>query len=294
MSWQVAVILTGVISALAQMVGKRQVSKMGAFQGGVIRDGTTLLLVIVILLFNGGIPWGLPWQAIVIFGVGLMESVSMALYFAAQRTEMAATAVFSYPFSQLLIILLSGFAFGEWKYFDVQTMQGAVNLVALALTLTLMIVYQGGKGRLKSRIRWSNALVLSAIIVAISNLQSKWAVSTLHYAPAQAMIYEYAGLLTGGLLYVKMRKQTLKVGWENAGWGVVQGFLYGVSAFWYIALLTDHPLGISSVMRRVTIVLMTVAAGLWGWGEHQRLTWRQLLALLMGLVVFGLVMTVNQ
>jgi uncharacterized membrane protein len=293
MSWQVAVIFTGVISALAQIVGKRQVSKMGAFQGGVIRDASTLLLVSIILLFHGGIPSGLPWQALVIFGVGLAESVSMALYFAAQRTEMAATAVFSYPASQLLIILLSGIAFGEGKYFDVRTLVGLANTIALILTMALTIIYQA-KGKVGGRLRWSNALVVSAIIVAISNLESKWAVSTLHYTPAQAMIYEYAGLLSGGLMYVKLRKQTLRVGWANLGWGVAQGLLYGVSAFWYIALLTDHPLGISSVMRRVTIVLMTVVAGLWGWGERRRLTWRQGLALALGIVVFGLVMGVNR
>ena len=294
MSWQASVIATGVISALAQIVGKRQVSKMGSFQSGVIRDGATLILVMVILLFKGGIPTGLPWQAWVIFGVGLLESVSMALYFAAQRSEMAATAVFSYPLSQLLIILLSGVAFGEWKYFNVQTTQGIINLVALALSLALMIVYQGGKSQIKGKIRWSNALAISAVIVALSNIESKWAMAQLHYSPAHAMIYEYAGLLVGGLVYVKMRKQTLRIGWENVGWGTLQGLLYGISALWYMALLTNYPLGISSVMRRVTIVLMTVTAGLWGWGEQRRLTWRQGLALSMGLIVFGLVMAVNR
>lgn len=294
MNWQVAVILTGVLSGLAQMVGKRQVSRMGAFQSGVLRDSATFIMVIIVLLWQGGIPLVMPWQVWVIFGVGVMESVSIAAYFAAQRSEMAATAVFSYPFSQLLIILMSGFAFAEWKYFDISTFQGIVNSVALLLTFTLMIVYHGGKDKIKGRLRWSNALVLSAIVVAISNLQSKWAVSQLGYSPAQAMLYEYAGLLLGGIVYVGVRKQGISVGWKSVGYGLIQGLLFGISAMWYISLLTDHPLGISSVMRRVTIVLMTVAAGLWGWGEHKRLVSRQIATLILGILVFGLVMAVNR
>ncbi len=294
MSWQIAVIFTGVISALAQIVGKRQVSQMGAFQSGVIRDIASLVFVLVVLSFTTGIPELFTWQAVAIFIFGILESVSLAAYFAAQRQEMAATAVFSYPFSQLLIILMSGFAFAEWRYFDVHTVQGIVNSVALILTFGLMIVYQGGKEEIKGKIRWSTALVLSAVIISVSNIESKWAMSVLHYTPAQAMLYEYAGLILGGSVYMILKKQSMQTSKINILWGLLQGTLYAVSTYWYIGLLTDHPLGISSVMRRVTIVLMTVVAGLWGWGENKRLTWRQIVTLILGLLVFVLVMAVNR
>lgn len=294
MNWQIAVILTGFLSGLSQIVGKRQVGNMGAFQSGILRDSATFALVLGILIWQKGLPNQIPWQAWAIFGVGILESVSMAAYFSAQRAEMAATAVFSYPFSQLLIILMSGFAFSEWKYFDVTTTLGVVNILALILTFALMIIYQGGKEKITGRIRWSNVLVLSAIVVAISNIESKWAVSQLHFSPALSMIYEYLGLLVGGIVYVVVKKQGMRVGWRSVGWGMIQGLLFGVSALWYVAILADHPLGISSMMRRVTIVLMTVVVGLWGWGEHKRLTWRQLLTLALGIIVFGLVMAVNR
>lgn len=291
--WQIAVIATGVLSGLAQIVGKRQVSEMGAFQGGVIRDVASLIFVLVLLIFTTGIPDLFTWQAAAIFVFGIVESVSLAAYFAAQRQEMAATAVFSYPFSQLLIILMSGAFFAEWKYFDVQTTQGLVNSVALVLTFGLMIVYQGGKEKIKGKIRWSTALVLSAVIVSLSNIESKWAMSVLRYTPAQAMLYEYAGLILGGTMYMALKKQSMQTSTINILWGLLQGTLYAVSTYWYIGLLTDHPLGIASVMRRVTIVLMTVVAGLWGWGERKRLTWRQMATLILGIIIFGLVMAVN-
>lgn len=294
MNWQFAVILTGVLSGIAQIVGKRQVSQMSAFQSGVLRDSATLIMVFVILVWQRAIPTSMPWQVWVIFFVGVLESVSIAAYFAAQRTEMAATAVFSYPFSQLLIVLGSGFAFSEWKYFSLSTLQGIVNILALILTFALMVVYQGGTAKLKGRWKWSNVLVVSAVVVAISNLQSKWAVSQLGYSPAQAMVYEYMGLLLGGVVYVGVRRQGIKVGFKNVAWGIIQGLLFGISALWYIKILSDHPLGISSMLRRVTIVLMTVSAGLWGWGERKRLSKTQIITLILGLLVFGLVMSVNR
>lgn len=292
--WQIGVIATGLLSGLAQIVGKRQVSQMGAFQGGVIRDIASLLFVLIVLTFTTGLPNLFTWQAGIIFVMGVVESVSLAAYFAAQREEMAATAVFSYPFSQLLIILMSGVFFAEWKYFDFHTTQGILNLSALLLTFGLMIVYQGGKEKIKGKVRWSTALVLSAVIVAVSNIESKWAMSVLHYTPAQAMLYEYAGLIAGGVIYLIWKRQSLRTNKINILWGFLQGLLYAISTYWYIDLLTDHPLGIASLMRRVTIVLLTVVAGLWGWGEHKRLSWRQMATLGLGIIIFAIVMAVNR
>lgn len=294
MNWQIAVIVTGVLSGLAQVVGKKMVMQMGAFQGGVIRDATILVMVVGVLMFGGGIPLSWSWPVVAIFGFGILESVSLALYFSAIRTQMAATTVFSYPFSQLLIILFSGIFFAEWQYFDVSNIRGLVNVIALILTLALMMLYQGNGVKIKGRIRWSNALIFSAVIVALTNIESKWAVSTLGYSPAQAMLYEYLGLLAGGLGYVYLNKQTLKVGWSNLGWGMVQGVLFGLSSLWYVALLKDNPVGISSLLRRVTIVLISLMAAFWGYREGRKLTTRQIVCLGIGILIFGLVMTVNR
>ncbi len=294
MNWQVAVILTGVLSGLAQVAGKKLVMNLGAFQGGVIRDVTTLIFVIGVLMISGGVPTVFDWRVVAIFTFGLLESVSLALYFSAIRTQMAATAVFSYPMSQLLIILFSGIFFAEWRYFDFRHLQGAVNVIALGLTIVLMILYQGKGTQIKGRIKWSNALAFSAIIVALTNIESKWAVTTLAYSPAQAMLYEYLGMLAGGLAYVAYQGQTLRVGWRNVGWGALQGILFGVSSLWYVGLLRDNPIGISSLLRRVTIVLISLTVAFWGYREGKKMKREQVVSLVLGLLIFGLVMWVNR
>lgn len=294
MNWQIAVIATGILSGLAQVTGKKLVMNLGAFQGGVIRDVTTLIFVMVVLIITGGIPTVFDWRVIAIFGFGIIESVSLALYFSAIRTQMAATAVFSYPLSQLLIILFAGLFFSEWRYFDIRHLQGLVNAIALVLTMVLMVLYQGKGEQIKGRFKWSNALAFSAIIVAFTNIESKWAVTTLAYSPAQAMLYEYLGMLTGGLVYVAYQGQTLRVGWRNAGWGALQGLLFGVSSLWYVGLLRESPIGISSLLRRVTIVLISLTVALWGYREGKKMQREQVISLALGLFIFGLVMWVNR
>lgn len=291
MSWQIAVILTGILAALSQVVGKRQVGRMSAFQSGVIRDVTVLGMVGVMCLWQGGVR--LEWQGIVILVMGVLESVAIAAYFAAQRSHMAATAVFSYPFSQLLIVLLAGIFFAEWKYFDIRHTQGIFNVLALIVTMILMVFYQSGDKRVKGKLKWSWLLTFSALIVAVSNIESKWAMTTLQYSPAAAMLYEFVGIVSGGLIYVYGKRQGMRVGWINLLWGIVQGLLFGVATIWYMGLLKTSPLTLASLIRRVTIVLLTASAGLWGYGEGKAMGVRQWVAIGMGLIVFGLVMGVN-
>ncbi len=294
MNWQIAVIATGVISGLAQVIGKRMVMNLGAFQGGVIRDVTTLGLVLGVLLFQGGIPSNFDWPVLAIFAFGLLESVSLALYFSAIRTQMAATTVFAYPLSQLLIILFSGIFFAEWRYYDISTFQGILNIVALGLTLFLMLNFQGDIGKIKGKVKWSNALIFSAVIVAFTNIESKWAVAILGYSPAQAMLYEYLGMIMGGLIYVSVKGQTLKVGWKNLGWGIAQGLLFGVSSLWYTGILRESPIEISSLLRRVTIVIISLIASLWGYQEIKKMNRSQIINLGLGIVVFAIVMLANR
>lgn len=286
-----AVIATGMLSGLSQIVGKRQVDRMGSFQAGVLRDVTVLLIVSVMCIQAGGVK--LEWAAGAIFALGVMESVSIAAYFAAQREHMSATAVFGYPFSQLLIVLFAGIFFQEWKYFDVRHIQGIFNVVALLATMGLMFIYQDGTTAIKGKFLWNKMLMFSAIVVAISNIESKWAVTSLGYTPATAMLYEFCGIVMGGIGYVTLRKQGMKIGAQNVLWGVLQRALLAASALWYMQLLMTSPLTISSLVRRVAIVLSVVAAGMFGYGERKTMSRRQIWVMGLGLVIFALVMGVN-
>ena len=140
----------------------------------------------------------------------------------------------------------------------------------------------------------SNALIFSAVIVAFTNIESKWAVAILGYSPAQAMLYEYLGMITGGLIYVSVKGQTLKVGWKNLGWGIAQGLLFGVSSLWYTGILRESPIGISSLLRRVTIVIISLIASLWGYQEIKKMNRSQIINLGLGIVVFAIVMLANR
>jgi uncharacterized membrane protein len=290
MIWQVAVIATGFISGLAQVVGKKQVGSMSAFQSGLIRDLVTFVIVLAIYLHEAN--FFIAWESVVIIAIGVLESISIAIYFSAMRSGMAATAIFSYPLSQLLIVLAAAILFGEWTYFDITTSRGVVNILALVLTAILMTVYGGGAK--VSKYRWSTALFVSVVITMLGNIQSKWAVSTLGYSAATSMFFEYVGILLGGFIFVYGRGQNLHLGLKAWGWGALQGILFGISALWYVDLLTTSPLGISSLMRRVTIVLVTVLFALLGYREGKNMSRRQILALAMGIIVFAMVMSVNR
>lgn len=156
--WQIQVVITGIISALAQGIGKRQVARMSAFQSGLIRDMATWGMVWGFYLVQGDVR--LEWPSVVFVALGVAESVAMAAYYSAQREQMAATAVFSYPFSQLLIILLAGIFFREWQYFDLRTGLGLINTVAVVGLVGLMGIFQPGDKRATKKSIWSIKLIL--------------------------------------------------------------------------------------------------------------------------------------
>jgi len=290
MNWQVAVILTGIISAVAQGIGKRQVARMSAFQSGLIRDGATWGLVIGLYLIQGEVQLG--WPSLVFVILGLFESVAMAAYYSAQREQMAATAVFSYPFSQLLIILCSSVMFAEWQYFNLLTTRGIINTLSVVGLVVLMSLFQK-KDKLKGS-GWSMKLMLSSLVIVGSNLLAKWGVGTMGYSPTEYMFFEYFGIVLGGIVFVYGRGLSLRLEKLDWIWGTVQGLLFGVGALWYIGIIAQHPLSVASVIRRVVVVIGTVILGLWGYGERQSLSRRQKWLLVAGVVLFGLVMAVNR
>jgi len=288
--WQVAVIVTGLISAVAQAIGKRQVARMSAFQSGLVRDLSTWGLVVALYLFQGEVKLG--WASLVFVILGLLESVAMAAYYSAQRQQMAATAVFAYPFSQLLIILASGIWFSEWQYFDVTTARGAINSVGVVGLVVLMTQFQrNGKVKLGS---WSTKLILSSLIIVASNVIAKWGVGSQDYSPVEYMFFEYLGVVLGGIIFVYGRGLSLRLTKSDWWWGIIQGLLFGVGALWYVSIIAEHPLSVASVIRRVVIVLMTVVLGLWGFGERQSLSSRQKWIMALGLLLFGAVILVNR
>lgn len=290
MIWQVVVIATGIISAVAQAIGKRQVSRMSAFQSGLVRDVATWGLVIVLYLLDGEIKIG--WASLIFIVLGIFESVAMAAYYSAQREQMAATAVFSYPFSQLLIILSSSIFFGEWQYFNIMTTQGIINALAVIGLVILMSKFQITK---KVKINgWSAKLMLSSLIIVGSNILAKWGVGTIGYSPTEYMFFEYLGIVIGGIVFVYGRGLSLKMEKSDWAWGIVQGLLFGVGALWYVGIIAEYPLSLASVIRRSVIVLMTVVLGVWGFGESQTLTRRQKWMMGLGVVLFGSVVLVNR
>jgi hypothetical protein len=48
------------------------------------------------------------------------------------------------------------------------------------------------------------------------------------------------------------------------------------------------------VIKRVTVIIVMVASGLWGFGESRRLTTRQKWMLLLAALVFALIVGVNR
>ncbi len=287
--WEIAVFVAGILSGVAQSIGKRQVERMSSFQSGILRDGTILLVMVVLVLMFGGGEWN-SYSWVWIF-MGLLESVMMAAYYSASRTELASTVIFSYPLSSLLIVLFSGIMFGEWQYFDFRTIEGIFNIVSLFLIIWLMLTYQG---RRLQKTRWSTKIFLSSLMVVVSNLMAKWAVSTLGLMPAGYMVYEYLGLVVGGLVYVLLRRQGVVVGVINTLWGVVQGLLFSLSILIFAEVLKIYPLSLASLVRRVTIVLVAVAVSMLWYKEGKGMKRGQWLRLLGAMFVLLVMMWVNR
>lgn len=287
--WEIAVVVAGILSGVAQSIGKRQVERMSSFQSGIIRDGTILFVMVVLVLMFGGGEWNsYSWVWIL---MGLLESVMMAAYYSASRTELASTVIFSYPLSSVLIVLFSGIMFGEWQYFDFRTIEGIFNIVSLFLIIWLMLTYQGSR---LQKTRWSTKIFLSSLMVVVSNLMAKWAVSTLGLMPAGYMVYEYLGLVVGGLAYVLLRRQGVMVGVINTLWGVVQGLLFSLSILIFAEVLKIYPLSLASLVRRVTIVLVTVAVSMLWYKEGKGMKRGQWLRLLGAMFVLLVMMWVNR
>lgn len=126
-----------------------------------------------------------------------------------------------------------------------------------------------------------------------SNLLAKWAVGEAGYSPVEYMIWEYGGIVLGGVGFVYGRHLNLRVGKVCWFWGIIQGLLFGWGALWYVGILVEHPLSLASIIRRVAIVICMVVLGLWGFGERRTLSTRQKWLLFGGMGLFGVVVAAN-
>ena len=254
MSWQLWVLLSGVLTGLGQMVGKSQIHKISALQLGVLRDLTGLCVA-------GGV-WvyfGMPlegWN--MLYGVmnGALLAVGIALYFMAVRASFSGTSVFGYLISQVLIVIAAAFIFGEWIYFDLSTWRGVGNSVVLILTVVSMLLYVKSLGSTK---KWMGLILLSATINVIGNLVAK------HFVAGQMNIWSYfvseqVGLVVGGMVLLKIRSQDLKVGIKEIIVSVVQGLIAILGPIIYLNILSSEPLSLASFVRRISAIIVTSAS----------------------------------
>ena len=287
MSWQIWVLLSGVITGLAQSVGKNQIHKISALQMGVLRDVTGFGIAILVWLALGTGFDG--WMSLAAMANGAMVAVGVALYFIATRANFSGTAVFGYLLSQVMIVGSSAVLFSEWVYFDPSTTLGMGNLMALLLTLVAMSVYVKS---LKLGGKWIKLLILSAMINVVGNLVAKYFV-TGEMNVWNYFFFEQAGLMSGGVMIIILKRQGMRVGWGNARIGVWQGVLSIIGPIIYLNMLVSAPLSIASLIRRIAAILVSVVSGLLWYRERETMGRRAWISLVLGILAFGTVLGVN-
>lgn len=288
MNWQIWVLLSGVLTGLGQMIGKSQIHKISASQMGIIRDSAGLLVAVVLWIAMGSVNGG--WQMIAGVMNGAMVAVGVAIYFVAVRSSFSGASMFGYLISQILIVASSAFIFGEWIYFDPATTRGIGNILVLLLTILSMLFFTQS---IKIGKKWFGLIFLSALINMAGNLVAKSIVS----GPTNVWAYflaEQTGLTLAGVAILVIRRQNLRIGWENARVGVLQGIVAILGPIIYLNVLSVEPLSLASLVRRIASIIVTSVAGLWWYKEGKQLGRRGWIGLGMGLVAFLMVMIVNR
>ncbi|GEM_PF-5962613 len=288
-SWQVVVLLSGLVSGAAQSIGKRLVNRHGAVQVGFWREGAGLALFVLMAALVGGSNWQVE-RAGWVFVYGLVLSVSTSAYFAAVREDFAGTVAFATGLGQIFLVVLSSIIFAEWRYFDPRTLVGVANLTAVAVGVGSFFVYQAGFGG--NRVKWNKMVTLAVAVNVFGNLYVKYTV-VAGMSSAPFLVYQNAGMLTGLLVLALVRGQSLRMGGRAELAAILQGLVGGLSVLVFLEILRTYPLSIASVVRRVATVVFTTSSGLWYFREKERLNGRRMAALVLGLVVFGLVLAVN-
>ena len=288
MSWQLWVLLSGVLTGLGQMIGKSQIHKISAIQMGLIRDLTGLFVAVGVWVY-----FGMPYGGYnMIFGMmnGAMVAVGVALYFMAVRTSFSGASVFGYLISQVMIVISSAVIFSEWVYFDPSRMRGLGNIAVLVLTVISMLLYMKS---LKSTNKWMGILILSALINVTGNLVAK------HFVSGEMSVWSYflseqIGLTTAGFILLKLRGQDLRIDKKEMRVGIWQGLVAITGPIIYLNILSTEPLSLASLVRRIAAILVTSISGLFWYREGKTLGSRGIWSLIIGFVAFVLVMWVNR
>jgi len=286
--WQVWVLVSGVLTGLAQIIGKRQIHKISALQLGFIRDVSGLLLVLPIAQALGK-GWQGWWSLVALLN-GVILAVGVALYYKAVRTSLSGSTVFGYLVSQVMIVVCSAVVFAEWVYFNPLTGRGLGNLLVLGLTIAAMLSYVKS---LKFGGKWIWLLMVSAAVNAGGSLLAKYLlageVDVWSYFLAQQV-----GITGAGAVILWVRKQGMRVGWKRVGVGVVQGWLAVMGLVIYLYSLVQYPLSLSSLVRRIAIVAVTSGSGLLLYKGSKGMGKRARVSLIMAAVAFLIVMWVNR
>lgn len=291
-SWQVAVLFSGLLAAVSQSLGKRQVEKYSA----VVVEFWRALGVILSLVVFGGL--GLEVFELQMAGwimlYGGFSVFGLAAYLAASRVDFSGTSVLSYSLSQLGIVGLSAVVLGEWVYFDVRVLQGKVNLLALVLALMVFYLYAGRGEKRKHKYSWLGMLLFSISFNVVGNVFVKYALS-LGVSSLAFLFWSYLGGLGGAFVVLKLRGQKIwlrKV--RDFGESVMYGVVGVLGVFVYLEVLQKEPLSLASLVRRMATVSFSVMSGLFLFEERKKLKMRQMVGLGLGLVVVGLLMGVNR
>lgn len=285
--WQVWILVSGALTGLAQIIGKRQIHKISALQLGVIRDVSGLLLVLPIALVLG--KWWQGWFSLVALINGAILAVGVALYYKAVRASLSGSTVFGYLVSQVMIVASSAMVFAEWVYFNPLTGRGIGNLLALLLTIAAMLSYVKS---LKLGGKWIWLLVGSAAINAGGSLLAKYLLAG-EVDVWSFFLAQQVGVTGAGVIILWVRKQGLRVGWKSVGVGAIQGWLAVMGLVIYLFALVLYPLSLASLVRRIAIIGVTSGSGLLFYKESKAMGKRAYVSLVMAVLAFILVMLVN-
>lgn len=289
MSWQVAILISGLLTGVGQFLGKRQVKHMSAMQSTIVSNiaGFGILAVVLFLTKQYLI---FEWRLVFLLIFGVVESIAIAAYYSAVRESLSGATVFGYLLSQVIIVCVSFVMFGEWVYFDPATVRGVGNVSSLLLTMLALYFYSGtlAVGR-----RWLAMITLSAMINAIGNISAKYFLK-MGTPPFLYLFVEQIGLLIGGLFYVSSRAQGLRLTVRSWKIGMLQGMFAVSGPMIYIYVLMTEPLSLASVVKRLVALFVTVLMGLLFYRERDNMGKRAWISLIVGLMAFGIVMGVNR
>lgn len=288
-SWQIVILFSGLLAAAANVVGKRQVDRMSAFQVGFARDIGAFVVILIVLTLIGGSVWIGPGLVFIVL-YGILLSVSSAAFASATRDSMSSTVVFSYSLSQIGIIFFSFFLFGEWVYFNLSTSRGLVNLAAAIIALVAFWIHRGGKLR---TIRWSKMLGFAILGNVMGNLYAKY-VLVGGIEPIVFLLWQCVGLTIGDMLFMSLRKKSFRLGKSAYVWGILQGIFVTYGVFLYLNVIKFYPLSLAVILRRVVTVLFATSSGLFLFKESKKIDRRMGMSLLLGLLVFGMVLVANK